>query len=109
MHELVHINYYVCFDFRKHSKKISRCNWKKKIRGVNEPDIYVFFFVFFFLLQQELFIFNKHPSLNCSIPSSSTGPYAYAGYNRALFLVPMASTNVSYQPDEITRPTHATV
>ena len=87
---------------------------EKKIRGVNEPDIYVFFFVFlfFFLLQQELFIFNKHPSLNCSIPSSSkplTGPYAYAGYNRALFLVPMASTNVSYQPDEITRPTHATV
>ena len=59
-----------------------------------------------------LFVFFCFNKSNCSMPSSSkslTGPYAYASYNRALYIVPIASTNVSYRPSEFTRPTHATV
>ena len=49
----------------------------------------------------------------CSTPQppshskSLNGPYAYGNYNRSLFLITMASTNVSYRPSEFTRPTYA--
>ena len=76
MHELAHINNVCQFvlDFQKHPKKNSIYNWGKKIRLLNEPDIYVFSF----FASTRALIFNKHPS--CKInrrirwPGKFTGP-----------------------------------
>ena len=83
------------------------CNFLKRMAPLRNP------------LLKFLLLPNRTNSLlflregGCSTPPSPskplTRPYAYASYNRQLFLTPMASKNASYQPSEFPRPTYATV